>query len=567
MDKPRNDQKTNPIAKITGKSTPYSFTVNILSDIHRNSYLTTIHENKSYIFGVKKIWNDQNGNHATLNVIGEAPLTPFNLDSEIFLASNEQIINSLGLEKNPEKSINLGKILNTNIKATLNIEKLGRLFITGKSGSGKSYTVGVVIEELMKKQIPIVIIDRHGEYSSLKILEKDNIPEKEDFFRKDDSEKKYMSGIIEFGDINMNPGVDLGIEYLLASNLEDLIRSGNIIIINLRGLEIPVQEHIVDTFCYRLYKASTLHEIPPHFLFIDEAHLFAGKKKNKTVEVLKLSAQEGRKFGHNLVIITQKPQLLDVVIRAQAGTWIIHKLTDLNDIKITCNSVEGLGIEADEEIQNLLPGEALISGDLASYYPLRVKIRLRYTVHGGAGYNVLDYINEGEILPKSEIVEKLKRSFTPEIIENVSKEIISNQKLNISDLYHQIDALRKQNQDLKQEISDLTAGKKKETLIPEEEGKENMLDNIVELNSIPAEKINDKMMELMEERDDALIKIKELEKERDEAIVQKQSLELEISGLKVENEGLKDEFIKERKRADDAVAVAERVLFQLKKRK
>ena len=561
------DENQISIAKIVKKSTPYSFTVNILAKLHRNSYLTTNHENKSYVFGVKNIWNDHTGNHATLNIIGEAPLTPFNLDSEIYLASPEQIKNSLSLENDPEKAIYLGKIPNTEIIASPNIENFGRLFITGKSGSGKSYTVGVVIEELMKKLVPIVIIDRHGEYSSLKILEKDNIPDNEDFFKKNDSKQKYLGGIIEFGDINMNPGADLGIEYLLAANVEDLIRSGSVIIINLRGLDIPVQENIVMTFCNRLYKASTLREIPPHFLFIDEAHLFAGKKKSATVEILKLSAQEGRKFGHNLVIITQKPQLLDVIIRAQAGTWIIHKLTDLNDIKITCNSVEGLGNDADEEIQNLLPGEAIISGDLTPNYPLRVKIRKRYTVHGGAGYNVLDYINEGENLPKSEIVEKLRRSLSHEILESASKEIIANQNLSISDLYHQIDALRKENQELKQEISDLKANDKNNSLIPEGERREKIIDNLAELNSIPPEKINDKMMNLMEERDDAIISLKDFEKERDEAIFKKQSFELEMSGLKVENEGLKDELSKEKKRADDAVALAERAVAKLKKRK
>ncbi|QEE15118.1 DUF87 domain-containing protein [Promethearchaeum syntrophicum] len=561
------DENQISIAKIAKKSTPYSFTVNILAKLHRNSYLTTIHEKKSYVLGVKNIWNDHNGNHATLNIIGKAPLTPFNLDSDIFLASSEQIKNSLGLENNPEKAIHLGKIPNVDIIASPNIENFGRLFITGKSGSGKSYTVGVVIEELMKKQVPIVIIDRHGEYSSLKILEKENIPDNEDFFIKNDTEQKYLGGIIEFGDINMNPGADLGIEYLLAANVEDLIRSGSVIIINLRGLDIPVQENIVMTFCNRLYKASTLREIPPHFLFIDEAHLFAGKKKSDTVEILKLSAQEGRKFGHNLVIITQKPQLLDVIIRAQAGTWIIHKLTDLNDIKITCNSVEGLGYDADEEIQNLLPGEAIISGDLTPNYPLRVKIRKRYTVHGGAGYNVLDYITEGDTLPKSEIVEKLRRSLSHEILESASQEIISNQNLSISDLYHQIDALRQENQELKQEISDLKTNDKDKSLIPEGEMKEKIIDNLAELNSIPLEKINDKMMNLMEERDDAIINLKDFEKERNDAIFQKQSLELEMSGLKVENEGLKDILSKEKKRADDAVALAERAVAKLKKRK
>ncbi len=147
------------------------------------------------------------------------------------------------------------------------------------------------------------------------------------------------------------------------------------------------------------------------------------------------------------------------------------------------------------------------------------------------------------------------------------KEMISNQKMNISDLYNQIEALREENQELKQEISDLKVNKHNASLIPENEGKENIIDNIVDLNSIPTEKINDKMMNLMEERDDAVIKMKDLEKERDDAIFQKQAFELEMSGLKVENEELKDKFNKERKRADEAVALAELALEKLKKKK
>jgi len=148
-----------------------------------------------------------------------------------------------------------------------------------------------------------------------------------------------------------------------------------------------------------------------------------------------------------------------------------------------------------------------------------------------------------------------------------SKDMISNENINISDLQNLIDALQEENQKLKQEITILKAGKLDQSLIPEGEGRENIVNNLVELNSIPTEKINDKLMNLMEERDDAIIKLNELEKERDEAIFQKQSLELEMSGIKVENEGLKDSLNKERIRADDAVALAERAVKTLKKKK
>jgi len=583
------------IAKIEHKTTPFGFSVQLFESIHRNSYLATIHENKTFVLNIQQIWNDQHGMHAKLKVIGDIPLSPFPLDAKISLATPQEIIDVLGLEENPEKAINLGNILHTAIQATPNVEKLGRVFITGKSGSGKSYTVGVIIEELMKKQIPVVIIDRHGEYASLKILNKQTIPEEELFFNKNDPTLSYAQNIIEFGDPKVNPGVDLDLQYLIAAKLEDLIATGNCIILNLSGLEIPKQEILVNRFCYRLYKASVERRIPPHFLFIDEAHLFAGKKKSDIVETLKLSAQEGRKFGHNLVVITQKPQLLDTTIRAQAGTWIVHKLTDLNDIKITVNSAEGLGGDADDEIQNLAQGEAIITGDIAPSSPLRVQIRHRYTVHGGAGYNVLDFIQDGQSLPKAELVEKLRAQLKPEVLAEAGQSLMDDQKLSPSELFLRIENLRGENQTLMQQIADLKASlniKQEElngntvivsTPIPKPEPfpfpapaqnnnpSDDFLANLPPTTTPtipkPEEMYDEKMLETMEERDDLKIQLEETVITRDEKVLELQMLQLDVSGIQVENESLKSKLKKETQRADDAVALAERAVATMKKKR
>jgi len=44
----------------------------------------------------------------------------------------------------------------------------GRSFITGKSGSGKSNTASVVIENLLDNGFPVMIVDTDGEYYGLK---------------------------------------------------------------------------------------------------------------------------------------------------------------------------------------------------------------------------------------------------------------------------------------------------------------------------------------------------------------------------------------------------------------
>src|ERR1700730_13961824 len=44
----------------------------------------------------------------------------------------------------------------------------GRTCVIGASGSGKSYAVGVICEELCKNQVPFAIVDTEGEHSGLK---------------------------------------------------------------------------------------------------------------------------------------------------------------------------------------------------------------------------------------------------------------------------------------------------------------------------------------------------------------------------------------------------------------
>ena len=456
--------------------------------------------------------------------MGQPPLTPFPLDSKIYKAKSTEIRRALGMETPEDSALEIGEIFGIpGLKATPNVEKLGRVFITGKSGSGKSYTVGVLIEELLKKRIPLIIIDRHGEYSSLKVLDENNIPETETYFTKSDPESSYRRNIIEFANMSINPQADLDLKYLAAIDLKELILPGHCITVNLKGEDIPIQEKIMEQFLARVYKASTMTAIPPHFIFLDEAHLFAGKKSTNLVETIKLIAQEGRKFGCNLVVITQKPQALDTTIRAQAGTWIIHKLTDVNDIRITTSSAEGLNSRDEDEIQNLMPGEAIITGDITPYCPIQVKVRKRYTIHGGAGLNILDLIDEEEILHRSNLLDQFREKYTEEILEDASAEIMQGVQLTSTELYNRIDALRLKNIELQEEIRKLknssTSGAKGSRITPKSSTiasnlakdldsvlNELELDSTVVLNSSlpkPEEMYDEKMLETMGERDDS----------------------------------------------------------------
>ncbi|MHA1518713.1 MAG: helicase HerA domain-containing protein [Promethearchaeota archaeon] len=514
------------------------------------------------------------------------------MDSKIYRADSSEIQKALGMVTSEDKALEIGEIFGIpGLKATPNVEKLGRVFITGKSGSGKSYTVGVLIEELMKKRIPLVIIDRHGEYSSLKILDEKYIPETETYFTKSDPENSYRRNIIEFANMAFNPQADLDLKYLAAIELKELILPGHCITVNLKGEDIPIQENIVTQLLARIYKASTISAIPPHFIFLDEAHLFAGKKSTDLVETIKMIAQEGRKFGCNLVVITQKPQALDTTIRAQAGTWIIHKLTDVNDIRITTSSAEGLNSRDEDEIQNLMPGEAIITGDITPFCPIQVQIRRRYTVHGGAGINILDLIGDDEELHRSNLIGQFREKYTAEILDDASTEILRGVQLTTTELYNRIDALRLKNLELQEELKRIKGSpsdglsnsklKQKASSIASKLTQDiDSVLNELELDSSavlksslpkPEEMYDEKMLDTMGERDDLKIELKQKTEMLDkfkvkmEGLIEKiQTFELETSGIKVENETLKGKLKKEQKRADDAVLLAERAVKAMK---
>ena len=59
------------IGTIEGKATPFGFTINLAMPITRTAFLSTIHEEKTFILSVQNVWNDKKGSFAQVRVIGE----------------------------------------------------------------------------------------------------------------------------------------------------------------------------------------------------------------------------------------------------------------------------------------------------------------------------------------------------------------------------------------------------------------------------------------------------------------------------------------------------------------
>jgi hypothetical protein len=457
------DIEGKPVGRLSGKTEISSASLLIESDeVERTSYLTIYTDkdeegNRDYfILSINKIWMDSDGMKAELSVVGDRPKRPFDVGSKVYLAKEEQIRELLGIDNPPEKSVALGKLLGYDFDINLLVKDFGRVFITGRSGSGKSYTMGVLCEELMRKGIPVVILDRHGEYGSLKIASEDL----------GGGESEFIDNIIEFSDLSINKGADIDIEYLFSLQETDLVAPNLCTIINMRGISLEAQETLAGRLLKKLYQASTMRKIPPFYLFLDEAHLFAGKKQTATCDTVKLFSQEGRKFGANLVLGTQRPQLLDTTIRAQAGTWIVHNLSDVNDIKITIASAEDLSRDNKDDISGLDRGEGIISGEAVRGVPIFIKVRERVTQHGGIGFNALDFLSEQTVEElqkrkqrilggKSQEELDAGKEMFQEVLGDKSRndllDMISEMKLKIKELEQDLDKWKERYENLETE--------------------------------------------------------------------------------------------------------------------
>jgi DNA helicase HerA-like ATPase len=99
----------------------------------------------------------------------QSPRSPFSAGTAIIRAEENLIRHVLGLSASKENGAYIGLLKGHNLQVFLNVDALVQkhICILAKTGGGKSYACGVLVEELLKHKIPLVIIDTHGEYHSL----------------------------------------------------------------------------------------------------------------------------------------------------------------------------------------------------------------------------------------------------------------------------------------------------------------------------------------------------------------------------------------------------------------
>lgn len=164
------------LGRITGKSTTNEFLFHAETEPQKFEYVQVMHKVYGYVLAqIVEIYKEANTTTAYCQIIGfkdeekvKKIRIPLDINSEVLEAEDEFIEQIIKIKE--ENGAFLGELEGKNIKVSLDLNKVlsMHLAVLAKSGSGKSYAVGVLLEEMLQRNIPLLIIDPHGEYSSLR---------------------------------------------------------------------------------------------------------------------------------------------------------------------------------------------------------------------------------------------------------------------------------------------------------------------------------------------------------------------------------------------------------------
>lgn len=233
-----------------------------------------------------------------------------------------------------------------------NLIATGRTCVLGSSGSGKSYTVGVICEELCKNRVPFLIIDTEGEYSGLKA--------------------KYE--VLWLGE---DEGSDLSWSTV---NIEELGKHAPDIppvVVDVSETDDPKGK--VSALLTALYREISNQRVP-YLVILEEADRFVPQSGDR-VPIFGEIARRGRKRGMGLMICSQRPSLVDKNVLSQCANQLIGKLVIQNDLQSVAQFFPGRGLP--RQLTSLKAGVFYALGGI-SPVPASIKVRERETKHGGA---------------------------------------------------------------------------------------------------------------------------------------------------------------------------------------
>ncbi|WP_123619385.1 ATP-binding protein [Halorubrum sp. CSM-61] len=294
----------------------------------------------------------------------------------------------------------------------------GRSFITGKSGSGKSNTASVVIENLLDNGFPVMIVDTDGEYYGLK-----------------EEYEILHAGADDECDIVVSP------EH--AEKLANLALEQNVpIILDVSGYleEDTANELLLEVVKQLFAKEKRMKK--PFLLVIEECHEYIpeGGGMDETGKMLIKVGKRGRKHGLGIVGISQRPADVKKDFITQCDWLCWHRLTWDNDTKVVGRI---LGSKYASAVEDLGDGEAFLMTDWDESIR-RIQFHRKQTFDAGATPGLDDFERPELKSVSSDLVGEL---------QSISDEE-ERRESEIADLRQELDKRDQRIQELERELEE-----------------------------------------------------------------------------------------------------------------
>ena len=289
--------------------------------------------------------------------------------------------------------------------------------VVGKRGAGKSYTLGVLAEELAAATgVTPIVVDPMGTFETLAEPPVDarverptiapNALEPRSWCRLLDLDPASGPGALlwraaaahgTIGAIRQRietAGATEAVRQAAANHLAladawDVFDPSGLdatalcsrpTVLDLSELDRPPANAVLAAVSDLLYEARTTDAVETlPWLLVDEAHAFVDGVAGPPLERL---LTRGRQPGIGVVLATQRPSALPAVATSQSDLLVAHRLTDRADREALAAARPGYVDGTLVERMPTEPGEALVVDD-ATESLHHVRVRERTTTHGG----------------------------------------------------------------------------------------------------------------------------------------------------------------------------------------
>src|SRR6266700_8228029 len=229
--------------------------------------------------------------------------------------------------------------------------------VLGITGSGKTNTAAVLIEELLSNGLPLTVVDIEGEYWGLK--EKFEV---------------LVAGRSQHAELEVGPNN--------AAQLAEIsLKRGISIILDLSEFTQDEASEFLTQYFSSLWIASTSAK-QPYQIVLEEAHEFVPQGiRTPLKQVLTRIALRGRKRGLGIILVSQRSAKVEKDVLTQTSLLFLHKVVHPIDLKVYKELIPLPGAQIEAMVGALQQGQAIV---VFNQNVTAAHIRLRHTFHAGA---------------------------------------------------------------------------------------------------------------------------------------------------------------------------------------